>query len=77
MRIIIKKYIYLESEDRKKVKKFMIDGDFTIRSLAKEIGISHTFFYDILTGKRPTHEDSKFITYLKENGLDLLGEEND
>ena len=54
------------SDYEKAVRKALIDKDMTMAQLAKELGISKTYLYDIVTGNRLA------VTY-KERINTLLG----
>ena len=67
MKKIIKTYFVLDEDDKKSIRKQMIDLNLTSVLLAKNIGISNAYISSILNGQRRITE--KIIKQLKEQGI--------
>ena len=72
MRIIETKRYYLENEDKKKIKVWLIQKEMTLVGLADELGISLSLLGAIMNGTRAISIEN--IAKLKVMGLQLLGE---
>ena len=72
MKIIETKRYYLENEDKKKIKIWLIQKEMTLVGLADELGISLSLLGAIMNGTRAISIEN--IAKLKVMGLQLLGE---
>ena len=72
MRIIETKRYYLENEDKKKIKVWLIQKEMTLVGLADKLGISLSLLGAIMNGTRAISIEN--IAKLKVMGLQLLGE---
>ena len=67
MKKIVKTYFVLDENDKKAIKKQMIDLNLTSALLAKNIGISEAYMSSILNGQRRVTE--RIVEQLKEQGI--------
>ena len=67
MKKIVKTYFVLDENDKKAIKKQMIDLNLTSALLAKNIGISNAYISSILNGQRRVTE--KIVNQLSEQGI--------
>lgn len=52
MKTIIKTYYKLDIEDKKSIKKQMVDLDLTLKDMAKNIGVSCSYLSAVINGDR-------------------------
>lgn len=52
MKTIIKVHYVLDEEDKKSIKKQMIDKDLTLRQMGKNLGVSASYICDVIKGNR-------------------------
>ena len=69
MKKIVKTYFVLDENDKKAIKKQMIDLNLTSALLAKNIGVSNAYISSILNGQRRITE--RIIEQLKSQGVYL------
>lgn len=67
MKKIVKTYFVLDENDKKAIKKQMIDLNLTSTLLAKNIGVSNAYISSILNGQRRVTE--RIVEQLKEQGI--------
>lgn len=67
MKKIVKTYFVLDENDKKAIKKQMIDLNLTSTLLAKNIGVSNAYISSILNGQRRVTE--KIVNQLSEQGI--------
>lgn len=72
MKIIEFKRYYLEREDKKRIKLFLIQKEMTLVALADELGISLSMLGAILNGTRAITLET--LAKLQVMGLTLLGD---
>lgn len=69
MKVVETKKYYLDIEDKKKVKKWLIDNEMTLVGLADKLEISLSYVGLLMNGQRPINE--KIFTKLNDMGLNL------
>lgn len=52
MKTVIKIHYVLNEEDKKSIKKQMIDKDLTLRQMAKNLGVSASYLCEVIKGGR-------------------------
>lgn len=67
MRIKTKNIYYLDEEDKKKIKTYLIENDLKHSDLCLKLGISYTYLSLMLNGVRPVSDKVK--TFLIEEGI--------
>ena len=69
MKVVIKKYYFFNSEDKKRLKVFLAQKDMSYQEFANKIGISKPLLSAIVNGKRALTPNvaNKF----QENGFKL------
>ena len=70
----IKKSYYIDKEDKKKIRIYLVEHDMNYTQLSMELGISSSLFGAIMNGTRPLTTNT--IGKLREIGIDL-GENNE
>lgn len=70
----IKKSYYIDKEDKKKIRIYLVENDMNYYKLSKKLGISSSLFGGIMNGTRPLTTNT--IGKLREIGIDL-GENNE
>lgn len=73
MKTIIKKYYILDENDKKLIKKQMIDLDLTLSKMAKNIGVSKSYISEIISGKKCLTD--KIITQFSSQGIIIKKED--
>lgn len=58
---------FLEENDKKEIKKQLIDLDLNMKQLAKNIGYHHTYIYEVFNGNK--HISRKLINALNTQGI--------
>ena len=73
MKKIIKTYYFLDEEDKKNIKKQMLDMNLKLKDMAKALGLSSAYVSSILSGERNLTE--KIIEQFASVGIKLdIGE---
>jgi hypothetical protein len=72
MKVVIRKQYYLENDDKKKIKMWLITEGMTLVGLADKLDVSLSMLASMLNGNRAITQDN--INKFKIMGLDLLGE---
>lgn len=67
MKKIVKTYFVLDENDKKAIKKQMIDLNLTSALLARNLGVSNAYISSILNGQRRVTE--KIVNQLSEQGI--------
>lgn len=70
----IKKSYFIDKEDKKKIRIYLVENDMNYYKLSKKLGISSSLFGGIMNGTRPLTTNT--IGKLREIGIDL-GEDNE
>ena len=58
---------YLDENDKKEIKKQLIDLDMSIKQLSKNIGYHYSYLYQVLNGER--YITSKLTDLLQTQGI--------
>lgn len=69
MKKIVKTYFVLDENDKKSIKKQMIDLNLTSALLAKNIGVSNAYMSSILNGQRRVTE--RIVEQLRKQGISI------
>lgn len=69
MKKIVKTYFVLDENDKKAIKKQMIDLNLTSALLAKNIGVSNAYISSILNGQRRVTE--RIVEQLRKQGISI------
>ena len=69
MRTIIKISYVLDDEDKKSIKKQMVDKDLTLNGMAKNLGVSASYLCDVIKGNK--HFTPKLKAQFKSQGIIL------
>ena len=67
MKVITKTYYMLDDEDRKSIKKQMIDLNLTLTQMADNLGVSKAYISSVINGSR--HFTKKTENMLKSQGI--------
>ena len=74
MRKIIKVHYELDEEDKKSIKKQMIDLELPLRQMAKNLNVSPAYLCDVINGNR--HFTPRLKEQFESQGIVLKGETN-
>ena len=53
MKVVVKKNIYLDKNDKTEIKIWMTKKNMTYKELSQKLGISYVYLYDLLVGRKP------------------------
>ena len=69
MKIVVKKLVYIDKNDKTEIKMWMAKKNLTYKELSANIGISYIYLYELLTGRKPLTK--KMIQKFKDNKLPI------
>lgn len=72
MKSVITVYYVLDEEDKKDIKKQMIDLELPLRQMAKNLNVSPAYLSDVIAGNR--HLTSKLKEQFENQGIVFKGE---
>ena len=68
-KIVSKNFIYLDKEDKREVKKYLLDTNHSLKWLAQKLGISYSYLHLLLGGYRPIPKE--LSRKLEDIGIDI------
>lgn len=77
MKTIIKKEIWFERHDKYSVLKQLKDAKIRVKNICEKIGISRSYFYDMLSGRLPMKNELLNVFYELDIKFSFKGVEYD
>lgn len=74
MKVIVKRFYYLNKEEIALVRRWMKDNNTSYRKLGKELGVSGSYLHDMIHNRRSVNE--KLLEYFASKGLSFKWEKD-